>query len=111
MSYKPMVDFWHGHPLASEIDNDNKELIRVDLGIDPKTKKRLYDFHERRVQLGTAVSRLSSFNVWRRAARAYSHRQAARWCQGRSPPVWGEQMPLHSKTQGERMRLPRVHIY
>ena len=47
VNYEPLTRFWHSD-LASTEDNQNKDLVRVFLGVDPKTGEQLYDLHPRR---------------------------------------------------------------
>jgi hypothetical protein len=49
---RALQDFFHGQ-LFSDPDNQNKEKFRIDLGIDPTTKAKIYALHPRRAQKGT----------------------------------------------------------
>lgn len=51
-------EFFHSSEKGggSDPDNQNKQKVRVDLGIDPESGKRLYDLHERRAQRGSLRS-------------------------------------------------------
>ena len=50
---RALDEFWHSEA-ASEPDNMNKQNVRVDLGVDPKTGVRLYALHSRRAQKASA---------------------------------------------------------
>ena len=60
VGYGPVRDAWHD-PLLSEVDNQNKELIRVDVGLDPKTGERVYEWHPRRAQQASTKALLPIF--------------------------------------------------
>ena len=67
--------FFHEDPAASEPDNMNQRLVRVDLGTDPKTGQRLYALHPQRKQKASMRQLLP---VFRRSAIAGRLREQTR---------------------------------
>ena len=49
VGYGPVRTAWHDQLLSTE-DNQNKEQVRVDVGLDSKTGERVYEWHPRRAQ-------------------------------------------------------------
>ena len=68
-------EFFHEDSAATEPDNMNQSLVRVDLGIDPKTGERLYALHPRRKQKASLRRLLP---VFRRSAIAGRLRESTR---------------------------------
>mmetsp|Transcript_21367 Transcript_21367/g.50951 ORF Transcript_21367/g.50951 Transcript_21367/m.50951 type:complete len:130 (-) Transcript_21367:526-915(-) len=52
---RALDEFFHSTDGSGE-DNQNKQMVRVDLGLDPKTGERLYALHPRREQKASARS-------------------------------------------------------
>ena len=80
LNYGPLNEFWHSD-LASTEDNQNKDLIRVFLGVDPITKEQLYDLHPRRAMTCTLrgavpIFRASTFAAQMAAASVSAKRPA-----------------------------------
>ena len=46
---RALDEFFHSTDASGE-DNQNKQMVRVDLGLDPKTGEQLYALHPRREQ-------------------------------------------------------------
>lgn len=61
---RALDQFWHGDE-ASEPDNMNQKLVRIELGIDEKSGEKLYALHPRRVQKASTRRLLP---VFRRSA-------------------------------------------
>lgn len=71
---RALDQFWHSKE-ASEPNNLNKQMVRVDLGFDKKTCEKLYALHPRRAQLASARK---LFPIFQRSAIAGHLRDATR---------------------------------
>ena len=71
---RALDEFFHSTDGSGE-DNQNKQMVRVDLGLDPKTGERLYALHPRREQKASARRLLP---VFRRSAIASRLREETR---------------------------------
>ena len=71
---RALDEFFHSIDGSGE-DNQNKQMVRVDLGLDPKTGERLYALHPRREQKASARRLLP---VFRRSAIASRLREETR---------------------------------
>ena len=71
---RALDEFFHSTDASGE-DNQNKQMVRVDLGLDPKTGEQLYALHPRREQKASLRRLLP---VFRRSAIASRLREETR---------------------------------